>query len=285
VINSINQRANEILLSYKSMSNDIIQIAKRQAQLMDRVKTSGMIDEGMVTDMNEVCSMLMEFSDNTMTKMEEACGFIEGLPAVIEGDTGIYVKETMPVAPLLRREDGSTMKQHVYGPVLQRAHMNNKVNEMVDSIPTRVSNPMMPINTVGSTNSGLNSTRGTNLIEEGDRTYNEVATQIIVTHMRESDFGDEITSRQVYENIKAYVVKYKNLNTDLFTIMVTIVSERMSMNGGETVSGDEIETMLLFLGGGTIEDITESAEIFGDAVMNRSSLKKFFDDMHQSMHE
>ncbi|RGP70375.1 hypothetical protein FLONG3_7444 [Fusarium longipes] len=46
--------------------------------------------------------MLTEFSDNTMVKMEEACAFIDALPAVIEGGTGIYVKETMPVAPLLR---------------------------------------------------------------------------------------------------------------------------------------------------------------------------------------
>ncbi|EWG46572.1 hypothetical protein FVEG_15995 [Fusarium verticillioides 7600] len=103
VINGINQRANEILLSYKSISNDIVQLVQRQAQLMERMQTSSMIDEGMASDVNEVCNMLMEFSSSTIRKMEEACAFIEG-------DTGIYVKETMPVAPLLRREDGSIMK-------------------------------------------------------------------------------------------------------------------------------------------------------------------------------
>jgi hypothetical protein len=34
---NINQRANQILLSYKTMSNDMVQLAKRQAQLMDRM--------------------------------------------------------------------------------------------------------------------------------------------------------------------------------------------------------------------------------------------------------
>jgi len=39
--------------------------------------------------------------------------FMESLPAVIEGDWGIYEHGAMPVAPLMRREDGLSMKQHV----------------------------------------------------------------------------------------------------------------------------------------------------------------------------
>lgn len=96
VINSINQRANEIIMSYKQSTGDIVQIVQRQAQLMDRAGAAGMIDEAMRTEVEETCNMMMDFCSNMVTKMEEAYGFIEGLPAVIEGDMGIYVKETTP---------------------------------------------------------------------------------------------------------------------------------------------------------------------------------------------
>jgi hypothetical protein len=57
-----------------------------------------MMDESMVLGVKQTWNMLITFSDNTMTRMEEACGFIEGLHTAIEGDIGIYAKETILVA-------------------------------------------------------------------------------------------------------------------------------------------------------------------------------------------
>ena len=73
-------------------------------------------DSGSKEDALEFTRTFRTFCKTVMEKMEEAYGVTGGLPAVVEGDRGIYELETMPVAPLCRRDDGSTMKQYLYGP-------------------------------------------------------------------------------------------------------------------------------------------------------------------------
>lgn len=283
VISSINQRANEILLAYKSSCNDVIQLIQRQAMLMEHMGPTGVIDESMHTDVTELCDMFMQVCDTTMTRMQEACGFIEGLPAVVEGDTGIYVKETMPVAPLLRRDDGSTMKQNVYGPAEKMARMNASVNRDVDTNTDTKPSMEMPFRTVENTGPNVSMISSTNLVEGGDKTYYETATQTLIGEMRSTKFGDGITPKQVYENLRSYTVKHGTLNTDMFSVMCTIVSERMSIDGGGSMPEDELECIIGMLDTGSNEDIAQCVEVFGDAVRNRTTLTAFFSEMRENM--
>lgn len=171
----------------------------------------------------------------------------------------------------------------MYGPVLERAKLNNKVNEVIDSIPTKITQAGIPFDINQMTNAGLSSTKGTNLVDDRDKTYNDIAARVLVSHICTTEFADTVTSKQVYNNLREYWVNYKNLDATMFEVMTTIVSEYMSMNGGETMSGDEIEGIISCLDEGTTESIDECVEIFGDVVMNRTSLENFFNNIHQSI--
>ncbi|KAF5689768.1 translation initiation factor IF-2 [Fusarium circinatum] len=69
----------------------------------------------------------------------------------------------------------------------------------------------------------------------------------------------------------------------MFIVMTTIVPEHMSMNRGETVSGDEAGGTFSCMTEDTIENIAVCVETFGDAVMNRTSLEKILNNIHQSI--
>jgi hypothetical protein len=95
-------------------------------------------------------------------KMEEANGLIYALPAIIEGDRGIYEAETMPVAPLLRREDGSTMRQYVYAPLERAASANQDSSRFTATTGTskEPSNMMNIINPFEMLDVGQNTSSG-----------------------------------------------------------------------------------------------------------------------------
>jgi hypothetical protein len=80
-----------------------------------------MMDEGMVSDVKQTWYILITFSDNTMTRMEEACDFIEGLHTAIEGDTGIYAQETILVAMTIESPN------NMYLPAPSACGTNNQV--------------------------------------------------------------------------------------------------------------------------------------------------------------
>ena len=82
------------------------------------------INESSVLDLTKLSSLFKDFCEIAMTKMEKAHGVVKGLSAVMEGDRGIYELGTMPMAPLMRRDNGRTTTQNVYGPAYQDYKMN-----------------------------------------------------------------------------------------------------------------------------------------------------------------
>lgn len=63
-----------------------------------------------------------------MPNMEEAYATVAALPAVVEGDRGVYEHETMPAAALMRRNDGSTTRDYFYTEI----HANASKREQMD---------------------------------------------------------------------------------------------------------------------------------------------------------
>lgn len=274
VINSIEQRAKEILLAHKQANQDMVQIIQKQAQLMERTSMAGVIDKDIRSEVTDLCDMFMDFAQNVITRMEEACGFIEALPAVIEGDTGIYVKEIMLVAPLLHWENNETMfmKQHVYGPALGQARIKESMNTSLEPArsPDPTTNTQTPFQTVKNTGMDISMINSTNLVEGGDKTYYNNAVEILKRQIRRTRFKGGTVSTNVFKNLVAFTVKYRGVNTHMFEVISTIVSERMSMNGGGNLTNYELEDMMDCLGTGTKEDMSECVEMFRNAVLNRS---------------
>ncbi|KAI5455696.1 hypothetical protein BGZ63DRAFT_429584 [Mariannaea sp. PMI_226] len=154
------------------------------------------------------------------------------------------------------------MRQHVYGPVIARANTNNRMNNIGDTIPSTLSNPQTNINSNATPRQWASMVTSKNLIEDVDQTYIKSAEKIMQAHIRDTDFGDDIRSFDVYEPLQ---------------VQVTIVAEYMSINDGENMPKDILDGIIACFESGSNEDIEACVEIFGDAVMNRSSLVQFIE--------
>ncbi len=283
VIESFNQRANEIMTSYKEISSNMGELVKRQTTIMDILTKMGHVDASSYDEAVEFLDTFKEFCESVMEKMEEAYGVVEGLPAVVEGDRGIYELETMPVAPLMRRDDGKTMKQYVYGPAHESSRRSgtdgqsaNETTQQPAAQPPSVSNPF----NMGQDRDATEDTSlSTNLLEHGDETYIGIATQAVIEGIRSTEFGQSITSKTVYESLRNYPMTVGNMSTTMFEVMSTIVAQKMTLNSGESLDEEMIDSLIGCLGGGTIDELTEMEPAFTDAIMNDTSIESFFEQL------
>lgn len=285
IIDSFNQRANEILTSYKQVSTDMAEVVRRQTIIVDTLKKMGHSDESTVEDAKEFLNTFNDFCEGVMERMEEAYGLIEGLPAVVEGDRGIYELETMPVAPLLRRDDGKTMKQYVYGPAYQNARMNASENVTVSSTTdmnqsaTPTASTSNPFNMSEEMTNNDNKKRVTSLMIDGDKTNIPIARELLIDQLKRTDFGNLTTSKTVYESLKNYPMNIGNTHTTMIDVMCTIVAQKMTLNSDDNLDEDEIESVISCLGEGSIENLEEIETIFAEAVMNDTSVTNFFEQL------
>jgi hypothetical protein len=151
---------------------------------------------------SHLCNELIE-------SIEMAYGVIQGLPAVIEG---IYELETMRVAPLMRREDGSTMKQYMYGQVTSSAGINENTNT-VDC--TQQVNPTADASAPRSAainlfRSGSDHVQDTstptpfNLITHGNMDNDELANSFLIKSLVAYYDGDTCAAKKAYTRLYSY---------------------------------------------------------------------------------
>lgn len=277
IIDSINLRCNEILIANKELNENMRTIAERQVHLMDVMNKFGIIDRETKEDASEFLTTFTSFCEDVMEKMETSKGVIEAMPAVIEGDRGIYEHETMPVAPLLRRDDGSTMRQYVYGPAMKSAESSEEVNSnTVDNSNANAINPFNP-NPSASETESVSAKTSSSLIETGNTMYNTHASRIITTSMNSFDFGNGASDANALNALKSYKAVIENTVSNLFQVMVTIVSQHMFMNDGADPDEYVIDNMIGCLGSMSSADLESSANFFVDAVMSDTSVANLFE--------
>lgn len=283
IIESFNQRVNEVVTTFKEMNSNMNEIVRRQAIVIDSLTKMGHVTESAKKDGTEFLDVFVDFCESMMASMDEAHALVQGLPAVVEGDRGIYEAETMPVAPLLRRDDGKTMKQHVYGPAHQSSRANDTgvdptngtTNESVVQAGSRI-NPF----TADETDAAIEDTSThPNLMTDGDETYIEIARQAVVETIRSTEFGGTTTSKSVFDSLRNYPMMIGATSTTMFDVMVTIVAERMTLNSGESLTEGELDNLVGCLGEGSIAEMNEIETVFADAARDDTSIETFFEQL------
>lgn len=180
-IDNFNTKCEQLLNAQKEVSMNIVQFVERQAKLMGFLSKQIGTHEQMFEEAVDFIETVRDKMEEAVKIAQESMGVIKGLHAVVEGNRGIYELMTMPVAPLLRGDDGTPMTQYVYGPTLKAANINSQSdqNSSIDqngntqtSTTNSASNPFVT-NTSMSTSS-INEANE-NLIERGDDSNNEIA--------------------------------------------------------------------------------------------------------------
>ena len=281
IVDSMNLRCNEMMIAYKQVSEDMKVIVERQSHLMDMMSKVGIITDDTREDAVEFVTSFEEFCGDVMEKMETAKGMMEAMPAVIEGDRGIYEHETMPVAPLLRKDDGTTMKQYVYGPAMRSADTTGSTNTIAN--PTMSANAANPFetNTTRSASSNADTVMNTNLVVTGDKRYDTIATAFLSKSIKSFGFDTAITGPGAISKMKSFGFRIENFNTNLFEVMMTIVSQRMIMNDGSNPSADEVNSMIACMGSMSTDELTDCSDLFSDALMSDTSIVEFFKRLNE----
>ena len=250
--------------------------------LMDRMNRFDSVDGQEIEDAKAFVEEYTEHIKTVYEHMEESRGVIEGLHAVVEGDSGIYEPEATPVAPLLRRDDGTTMKQFVYGPTTRAGSMNQTANQFQ-------SPNVQPTPNTNTSTSALNpfemgeqramdvtNDTSLSLFDTGSDDFLGIAQKLLVAAIRETDFGDGVQPKSVYQNLRKCKVEVVNRDTNMFEVLQRIVAQKITLSAGTNPSDDEMGALIGCLGTGSMEDLDECKEPFVDAVMNDTAVIDLF---------
>ncbi|KAG5916586.1 hypothetical protein E4U61_003499 [Claviceps capensis] len=121
VIDNIRKSAGDLLTMWKQTSVQIATLNKSVETHISMHKANRLFDQNQTEQCHDILNKYENQMKSLIQMMEVACAHVEGLPAVVEGDFGIYTKETQPTAPLFRRENGATMRNGVYDIIFESA--------------------------------------------------------------------------------------------------------------------------------------------------------------------
>lgn len=287
IVENIKMRCNEIQLSIKQTNVDFREIASRQAQLMDNMEKLKIAPADMVDDARDHLRTFMEFCDDMVEKIEEAYGVVQGMTAVVDGDRGIYEAETMPVAGLIQREDGSNMMQNVYSVVESSADLNSVSNSgQYDSHQQNQSNVQQtattpevvnPFNIPAETSSPTKDSHISNMILNGDKTWNAIASKTLVEYLREYTDAVGIGFKEAHAGLSKFKIDIGGRSVSVFTLMSTIVSQGMSAKSGGDLGEDLMTAFVSRLSDLGEEGLGEFCEEMTTALSSPSDLADYFD--------
>lgn len=133
-----------------------------------------------------------------------------------------------------------------------------------------------PFQTVENSGPNISMVSSRNPIDGGDGTYYENAEGVLKEAMRRIVFKDGLMHKDMFNNLKAFTVRRKDVNTDLYTVICTIIPKRMPMNRGRSLTEDEIGGIVGMMGSGRMEDLSECMDPFVDAIQNRTELAMLY---------
>lgn len=269
MIDNIVKQASEIKLSFKQLASDTTEIAKRQVIIVKAMKSNVHDFEAIADDAIEIVHIHDEHIANLYTKILEAYGLIESLPAVVEGDMGIYTKETMPVAPLVRRDDSKIFSQKLYGPTTRN---DDAYSEQGRNVNPFAHSPTAPVVSTMPANTG-------SLIGTVDESTYRAAAKIWQNFAMTFKFEGETPWLDVATNLNNHKIVVGSMTTNMMTVMNTLFAAIASISGGVDIDQAVIEAVLRCISSGMHEDLDEFGPHFADAITDRTSVANFTMDL------
>ena len=113
VIDNIRKSAGDMLLIWKQTMIQIGILNKSMATHISKHEVKGLFKQNESAECHEIVTDYNQQMKNLIQKIEIPCAHVEGLPAAVKGDYGIYTKETQPAA-LSNRSGGVRYVSLVY---------------------------------------------------------------------------------------------------------------------------------------------------------------------------
>lgn len=289
IVENIKMRCNEIQLTMKQTNMDFKELANRQVMLMDNMQRVKMVPDDTIEEAKDHLKAFMEFCDDMVEKIEEAYGVVQGMPAVVDGDRGIYEAETMPVAGLIQREDGSNMMQSVYSVVKDNADLNNlsntspygdqrsQHNPQSNQNNTTTAEMVNPFNIPAETSSPTKDSHVSNMLLNGDKTWNAVASKTLIEYLKEYAEAMGTPFRDMHSALSLFRVNVGGSMMSAFMLMSTVVSQGMSMKSGSNLSDEIMTAFVSKLSEASQEGLEAFCEEMMTALTSPTDLADYFD--------
>lgn len=148
VLENMVTKLETILESFRSREKTMAKLSDMMEELIER---ESIVDD----ELDEIMEVVKARFQEEVVELEKAVSTVAAMPALIEGDTGVIEGMIQPSATLMRRQDGSTMRDSVYGQMFvdrQRgvAQMRNPPHSIVGDETNPVINTNHPV--MGMTN-------------------------------------------------------------------------------------------------------------------------------------
>ncbi|KAL9122244.1 MAG: hypothetical protein Q9187_001196 [Circinaria calcarea] len=268
IIENMIAKLNDILESFRTRSVKLEKMDEKMDMIIDRHS----IDDD---DLNEVIAVYKERFTSEIEALEEATAVVAAMPAVIEGDTGVIENEIQPAAPLMRRYDGSTIRDVVWEQVL-----NDR-----ESGVTQSRNPPTNMGIFSSTNAVQDMASNANRGRPGVVNQNTSAIAMEAMNMlRERAKTSFLTAIQDYDSdamidaVSETLYEEDGDDVDMMSVMIGALTAYMQQTGNDGPTEESLRAMIEMMEPPTHENMVEVARLIRTTTMDPNAIVEFFDN-------
>lgn len=273
VVENLLAKVNEILESYRGGEAIMITLSKK----MDTLLAAGPGGLG-GEEVESITEAYKQRFEKYLKNMEQGAMIIGGMPAVLEGDTGVFENEIQPAAPIMRRYDGSTMRDSVYQQVLDDRNSgvagmrNPPTNTGIFTNPAVVAN-MVSTTTAPSTEFGVPNQHGNTSGEAMEaNAMRRTRAETLIFAVLEGREDDQLVESMMKEMSIA-----GNEKVDMMEIATSIIAVYMRETASDGPSWDSVAQLFSMMAPYTSETLTEVATMLTQMMESPDDVVQFFD--------
>lgn len=241
-------------------------------------------------DLGTFVTTFREEMNKVMEDVKSAAAVLAAMPAVIDGDRGVIEAEIQPAAPIMRRADGSSIRDSMY--VYARAEGGGEGAGVSNVDPnatmgeSRVRTPAAShggdARTASLSGTFSRSNMATTSSTPGGRSDNEMSKVRMEMAERlatvlEGDFSVEV-SDAMWREVPMDSSMTGDETTDLATLMIEAMSMYSVNTSSEALSNETVKSVLEMIDPPTDEVLNEVVTMMRDLIKSSDDVVEFFED-------
>ncbi|KAF4460192.1 benzoate 4-monooxygenase cytochrome P450 [Fusarium albosuccineum] len=248
----------------------------KMADAVESIASANSVEDD---ELDEILTVVKERYPEQMRELEEAVAVVGAMPALIEGDTGVIEGMIQPSAPLMRRYDGTTMRDNVYEQM-----MTDRSDGTAQMRNPRESMGAFATTTTGHNHSTMQAATGsgTSLPHPGAD-----PDQLVSSEIKEAMFEIFLDALGTYGSdgvldvVDMDVVDVAGTQRTMMDIVTTAMGMYVTAKGGDAscITDDMLESIVSFMEPPTTNRMVEVGTMMWDNLSSEEMVVELFEDI------
>ena len=272
ILDNMIAKLETVLESFRSREKTIMKMSGMIETIVDRHSVED-------DDLNDIVSAIKERFPTEIAELEEAVSVVAAMPAVIEGDTGVIEGVIQPAAPLMRRYDGTTMRDGVYEQMLQDRSNNvaqarnppQTIGVFSNTGPNAAANMTQPMGNSMLNNALSNQSTSANAMRIMAETR-EKAWDLFMEAVEAAGNDDMIDA------VQKPLFKEADSELNMAEIMTSAITAYMDAKQSEPPTGEAVVEMIKLMHPPTDANMNDVGTMIRDLSEHKDTLVAFFDN-------